>query len=411
MKHAPAAWRWRGAARRWRAGRTAPRIALTARRACGKRLQGTQHRCVSIRFDKPERPSTRLRPPHRGRPGSRSRYRRCAAQRRCSRCVRQRGTTLTACQHHAAPIAARKAATHSVRGLGAKRWRPSAEIFACAAVQGVVMQSPCQASTAASARAIPLKLRSALRFGGAHLQSQRRHGAVLRRSGVQRKAGLQCSAAAHPRACAASGCLVRHGATHTPSRSVSRSRCVVRKARALLVVARPRCARLLTWQRASTCAPTTAAMARWRALLLCVALVACAGVRTAVAEEAAADAAADAGPPPEFAKLRVKELQAILAARGEECKGCSEKADLVARAAEVWHLPIKARLFWPAPRRCGCVVRSVAWLLSREPRSRLRRGAAAASCADLGVGVGLPRACRPRPRRRRRRRRPPTKKT
>ena len=105
-------------------------------------------------------------------------------------------------------------------------------------------------------------------------------------------------------------------------------------------------------------------MARWRALLLCVALVACAGVRTAVAEEAAADAAADA--PPEFAKLRVKELQAILAARGEECKGCSEKADLVAKAAEVWHLPVKARrVCWPAQRRSGCMARSAAWHLAR----------------------------------------------
>jgi hypothetical protein len=49
-------------------------------------------------------------------------------------------------------------------------------------------------------------------------------------------------------------------------------------------------------------------MARWRSLLLCAALVASAGF-TAAAEEAA-DAAADAGPPPEFAKMRVKELQA-----------------------------------------------------------------------------------------------------
>ena len=113
-------------------------------------------------------------------------------------------------------------------------------------------------------------------------------------------------------------------------------------------------------------------MARWRALLLCVALVACAGVRTAVAEEA--DAAADA--PPEFAKLRVKELQAILAARGEECKGCSEKADLVAKAAEVWHLPVKARrVCWPASAglRNGAVA---AW---RAHRRGVKRGDALAA--------------------------------
>ena len=132
-------------------------------------------------------------------------------------------------------------------------------------------------------------------------------------------------------------------------------------------------------------------MARWRALLLCVALVACAGVRTAVAEEAAADAAADAGPPPDFAKLRVKELQAILAARGEECKGCSEKADLVARAAEVCHLPIKARLL---ARAAALRLRDALFCTKfiTETRSWLRRGASAASCADSRAGWFATRA-------------------
>ncbi len=35
--------------------------------------------------------------------------------------------------------------------------------------------------------------------------------------------------------------------------------------------------------------------------------------------------------------------QALLAERGVECKGCSEKADLVARVAETYHLPVQAQ--------------------------------------------------------------------
>ena len=48
-------------------------------------------------------------------------------------------------------------------------------------------------------------------------------------------------------------------------------------------------------------------MARWRALLLCVALLAAAGAHAAAAE-AEAPAADDA--PPDFSKMRVKQLQA-----------------------------------------------------------------------------------------------------
>jgi hypothetical protein len=131
-------------------------------------------------------------------------------------------------------------------------------------------------------------------------------------------------------------------------------------------------------------------MARWRALLLCAALLAAAGTHVVAAEEAAADAAdaaADVAPPPDFSTMRVKQLQArahtrspergaqhlcargwapdapaphatqhaqaLLSERGVECKGCSEKADLVARVAETWHMPPKpqqARLARPALR-------------------------------------------------------------
>lgn len=53
-----------------------------------------------------------------------------------------------------------------------------------------------------------------------HLQSQRRLRAVLRCGSVERKGCLQRAAAAHPRAHAAAGCLIRHGATQkAPSRT------------------------------------------------------------------------------------------------------------------------------------------------------------------------------------------------
>lgn len=51
-------------------------------------------------------------------------------------------------------------------------------------------------------------------------------------------------------------------------------------------------------------------------------------------------AAGAAEAPPDFSKMRIKQLRAVLDERGVECKACSEKADLVARAAEVWHLPV-----------------------------------------------------------------------
>lgn len=69
------------------------------------------------------------------------------------------------------------------------------------------------------------------------------------------------------------------------------------------------------------------------------------GAAPAHAEEEAAAADADAETPtemPNFSKMRVKELRAIVEDRGMQCKGCAEKADYVERAAEVYHLPIKA---------------------------------------------------------------------
>ena len=43
---------------------------------------------------------------------------------------------------------------------------------------------------------------------------------------------------------------------------------------------------------------------------------------------------------PNFKTMKIKELKAILADRGKECKGCAEKADFVAMAADVWSLPV-----------------------------------------------------------------------
>lgn len=43
---------------------------------------------------------------------------------------------------------------------------------------------------------------------------------------------------------------------------------------------------------------------------------------------------------PDFKTMKIKELKAILADRGRECRGCAEKADYVAMAADVWSLPI-----------------------------------------------------------------------
>ena len=51
--------------------------------------------------------------------------------------------------------------------------------------------------------------------------------------------------------------------------------------------------------------------------------------------------ASDSGEVPDFSKMRVKQLVALLAERGLECKGCAEKVDLVKMAEESWHLPLK----------------------------------------------------------------------
>jgi hypothetical protein len=45
---------------------------------------------------------------------------------------------------------------------------------------------------------------------------------------------------------------------------------------------------------------------------------------------------------PDFAKMRVKELNALLEDRGVTCNGCAEKSDLVKRVKETYHLPIQS---------------------------------------------------------------------
>ena len=47
---------------------------------------------------------------------------------------------------------------------------------------------------------------------------------------------------------------------------------------------------------------------------------------------------------PDFAKLRVAELRHLLAERGQTCDSCTEKAELVARVAETYHLPVAKRV-------------------------------------------------------------------
>ena len=42
----------------------------------------------------------------------------------------------------------------------------------------------------------------------------------------------------------------------------------------------------------------------------------------------------------DFSKMKVRELLAILADRGLECRGCAEKADYVAMARDNYHLPV-----------------------------------------------------------------------
>eukprot|EP00051_Salpingoeca_urceolata_P032428 m.15713 g.15713 ORF g.15713 m.15713 type:complete len:266 (-) comp5076_c1_seq1:2011-2808(-) len=43
----------------------------------------------------------------------------------------------------------------------------------------------------------------------------------------------------------------------------------------------------------------------------------------------------------ELAKMRTKELRAMLSDRGVQCNGCAEKTDLVERVLETQHLPLK----------------------------------------------------------------------
>mgnify|MGYP000010364300 FL=1 len=44
--------------------------------------------------------------------------------------------------------------------------------------------------------------------------------------------------------------------------------------------------------------------------------------------------------PPDFPKLKIASLRAILDERGLECRGCAEKADFVTMARDNYHLPI-----------------------------------------------------------------------
>eukprot|EP00192_Tetraselmis_astigmatica_P016929 CAMPEP_0117674418 /NCGR_PEP_ID=MMETSP0804-20121206/15028_1 /TAXON_ID=1074897 /ORGANISM="Tetraselmis astigmatica, Strain CCMP880" /LENGTH=130 /DNA_ID=CAMNT_0005483287 /DNA_START=240 /DNA_END=632 /DNA_ORIENTATION=+ len=44
---------------------------------------------------------------------------------------------------------------------------------------------------------------------------------------------------------------------------------------------------------------------------------------------------------PDFEKMKAKELKALLTERGVECKGCAEKADLVKKVQDTYHLPVK----------------------------------------------------------------------
>lgn len=74
--------------------------------------------------------------------------------------------------------------------------------------------------------------------------------------------------------------------------------------------------------------------------LVVVIVLALSGAAVVHAEEPAATETTEA---PNFKTMRIKELRAILEERGVECRGCAEKADYVERAAEVYHLPVKAK--------------------------------------------------------------------
>ena len=69
------------------------------------------------------------------------------------------------------------------------------------------------------------------------------------------------------------------------------------------------------------------------ALTLALLLVACAAVRGNGDDDGQAAL-------PNFAKMRVKELKALLAERGVECKGCSEKSHIIDAVKANYHLPV-----------------------------------------------------------------------
>mmetsp|Transcript_15915 Transcript_15915/g.54308 ORF Transcript_15915/g.54308 Transcript_15915/m.54308 type:complete len:184 (+) Transcript_15915:35-586(+) len=99
-------------------------------------------------------------------------------------------------------------------------------------------------------------------------------------------------------------------------------------------------------------------MARWarlvpaRAVPLVLLALLCAGTSLPASAEEAAEASSGAAAEgsagselPDFGSMRIKQLRAILDERGVECKACSEKADLVQRARETYHLPVREPLY------------------------------------------------------------------
>eukprot|EP00873_Tetraselmis_striata_P015890 jgi/Tetstr1/436154/TSEL_025000.t1 len=94
-------------------------------------------------------------------------------------------------------------------------------------------------------------------------------------------------------------------------------------------------------------APASIALFRAAALFCLL----CALMRTGTAEDEQQEL-------PNFKKMKVKELRALLEDRGVECRGCAEKADLVARVEETYHLPLKPRTEWKGPASGGGKKRS-----------------------------------------------------
>ena len=233
-----------------------------------------------------------------------------------------------------------------------------------------------------------LQLRSATRQGGAHLQSQRHHGAVLRRRGVERERSLQRSAAAHPRAGAAAGCLVCHDAA-SRRRTARRARDAGPGGAGVGSGPAEVRARLLTWHRAAH----LHAHYRRHGTLACAAAVrrargvrggahrrggggrcSCgcsAGVRQAASEGAAGHLGGAWG--------GVQGLQR------ESRPGCKSGGGLALAGQGASRLLARA-----AAQRLHGALSGVA--SSAVTRSRLRRGAAAARGADSRPGL-VCRAC------------------